>query len=62
MTDISQQDRSLLEAAVARARNAYVLWGFLVGATVLAEDNRIYEGCNVESWISSLVARAMLPA
>jgi cytidine deaminase len=31
-----------------------VLWGFQVGATVLAEDGRIYEGCNVESWVSGL--------
>jgi cytidine deaminase len=35
-------------------RNAHVLWGFKVGAAVLAEDGKIYEGCNVESWISGL--------
>ncbi len=29
-----------------------MLWGFKVGAAVLAEDGKIYEGCNVESWIS----------
>ncbi|MDI6691439.1 MAG: cytidine deaminase [Candidatus Bathyarchaeota archaeon] len=33
---------------------AYVLWGFKVGAAVLAEDGKIYEGCNVESWVSGL--------
>jgi cytidine deaminase len=34
--------------------NAYVLWGFKVGAAVLAKDGKIYEGCNVETWISGL--------
>ena len=33
---------------------AYILWGFKVGAAVLAEDNQIYEGCNIESRISGL--------
>ncbi len=34
--------------------NAHVLWGLKVGAAVLAEDGRMYEGCNVESWVSGL--------
>jgi cytidine deaminase len=34
--------------------NAYVLWGVKVGAAVLAENGQIYEGCNVESWVSGL--------
>lgn len=31
-----------------------MLWGFGVGAAVLAGDGKIYGGCNVESWISGL--------
>jgi cytidine deaminase len=45
---------ALLEAAFEAMSKAYVLWGVRVGAAVLAEDGRIYEGCNVESWISGL--------
>jgi cytidine deaminase len=44
----------LLQAALRVMENAYVLWGFKVGAAVLAEDGKIYEGCNIESWISGL--------
>ncbi|MEM2419375.1 MAG: cytidine deaminase [Candidatus Bathyarchaeia archaeon] len=48
-----REERLLTEAAEA-LKNAYVLWGFSVGAAVLAEDGKIYGGCNVESWISGL--------
>jgi cytidine deaminase len=40
--------------ALKGMNNAFVLWGFKVGSAVLAEDGEIYEGCNVESWISGL--------
>lgn len=46
--------KKLLEMALKGMNNAHVLWGFSVGAAVLAEDGKIYEGCNVESWISGL--------
>jgi cytidine deaminase len=51
---ITEQERKLLEEAAEALKNAYVLWGFSVGAAVLAEDDKIYGGCNVESWISGL--------
>jgi cytidine deaminase len=35
-------------------KNAYVLWGFPLGAAVLTENGEIYGGCNVESWVSGL--------
>ena len=54
MTKLSQTEKELLEAAAKAFGNAHVLWGFMVGAAVLAEDGRIYGGCNVESWISGL--------
>jgi len=47
-------EHELLQAALKVMDNAFVLWGFKVGAAVLAEDGEIYEGCNVESWISGL--------
>ena len=47
-------ERKLLEEAAEALKNAYVLWGFSVGAAVLAEDGKIYGGCNVESWVSGL--------
>jgi cytidine deaminase len=50
----SDKEQELLQAALTVMDNAYVLWGFKVGAAVLAEDGEIYEGCNVESWISGL--------
>jgi len=50
----SSEDRMLLKVALRAMENAYVLWGFKVGAAVLAEDNQIYEGCNIESRISGL--------
>lgn len=52
MTLLENIDKMLLQAATEAMKNAYVLWGFKVGAAVLAEDGKIYEGCNVESWIS----------
>jgi len=54
MTKIDEVGKKLLNAAAKTQRNAYVLWGFAVGASVLSEDGKIYEGCNVESWISGL--------
>jgi len=53
-SEIGTLERELLETAAKALENAYVLWGFNVGAAVLAEDGKIYGGCNVESWISGL--------
>lgn len=53
-TFLSLEDRKLLKAALEAMEKAYVLWGFRVGAAVLAEDNQVYEGCNIESRISGL--------
>lgn len=54
MEKLEENERKLLEAASKAVNRAYVLWGFKVGAAVLAEDGKIYEGCNVESWVSGL--------
>jgi len=54
MVRIGEQERKLLETAAKAMDNAHVLWGFKVGAAVLAEDGKVYEGCNVESWVSGL--------
>jgi cytidine deaminase len=54
MVNISKNEKELLEASSKALQNAYVLWGFKVGVAVLGEDGKIYEGCNVESWISGL--------
>ncbi|MGB9740586.1 MAG: cytidine deaminase [Candidatus Bathyarchaeia archaeon] len=54
MGDIGKVEMILLETAAKALHKAYVLWGFEVGAAVLGEDGKIYEGCNVESWISGL--------
>jgi cytidine deaminase len=54
MAMLNDKERELLQAALKVMENAYVIWGFKVGAAVLAEDGKIYEGCNVESWISGL--------
>lgn len=54
MVKVGESERKLLEAALKAMDNAYVLWGFRVGSAVLAEDGQIYEGCNVESWVSGL--------
>jgi len=51
---IGETERKLLDASLIALENAYVLWGFKVGAAVLAEDGKVYEGCNVESWVSGL--------
>lgn len=47
-------ETQLLDAALRGMRNAKVLWGFRVGAAVLADDGKIYEGCNVESEVAGL--------
>lgn len=54
MDKIEEHEKKLLQAALKAMDNAYVLWGFRVGAAVLAEDGKIYAGCNVESWASGL--------
>jgi len=54
MVKIGESQEKLLEAALKAMDNAHVVWGFRVGAAVLAEDGQIYEGCNVENWVSGL--------
>jgi len=54
MVEVGVSEKKLLNAAFEAMDKAYVLWGFNVGAAVLAEDKRIYAGCNVESWVSGL--------
>ncbi len=54
MIKIGEAERELLKEASKALGNAHVLWGFSVGAAVLAEDGKIYGGCNVESWVSGL--------
>lgn len=54
MTEVGDAEKRLLDASLRALKNAYALWGFKVGAAVFAEDGQIYEGCNVESWISGL--------
>jgi cytidine deaminase len=54
MTNIGEMEKRLLDASLRALKNAYALWGFKVGAAVFGEDGQIYEGCNVESWISGL--------
>jgi len=54
MDKIGEDEKRLLEAALKAMDNAFVLWGFKVGAAVLAVNGQIYEGCNVESWVSGL--------
>jgi len=51
---LTDEDFKLLNAALKAMKNAHIIWGFRVGAAVLAEDGEIYEGCNVESKISGL--------
>jgi cytidine deaminase len=54
MGKVGREEKMLLEDAAKALYRAYVLWGFRVGAAVLGEDGKIYDGCNVESWISGL--------
>lgn len=54
MAKTSKKEQELLKEAARALNNAHVLWGFGVGAAVLAEDMKIYGGCNVESWVSGL--------
>jgi cytidine deaminase len=54
MVKIEEREKKLLQAALHAMDNAYVLGGVKVGAAVLAENGQIYEGCNVESWVSGL--------
>ena len=54
MVKIAESEKRLLEVALKAMENAYVLWGFKVGAAVLADDEQTYDGCNVESWVSGL--------
>jgi len=54
MANIEEREKRLLDASLKALKNAYALWGFKVGAAVFAEDGQIYEGCNVESWVSGL--------
>jgi len=54
MAEIGKTEQALLKEAAKALKNAYVLWGFGVGAAVLAEDGKVYGGCNVESWVSGL--------
>ena len=54
MIKLRKSEKKLLEAALKGIANSYVLWGFKVGAAVLGQDEQIYEGCNIENWISGL--------
>jgi len=54
MIQIGKEENKLLREALRAMGTAHVLWGFKVGAAVLAEDGKIYGGCNVESWVSGL--------
>jgi cytidine deaminase len=54
MLRVGKDDKKLLKNALKAMKSAYVLWGVRVGAAVLAEDGKVYDGCNVESWVSGL--------
>jgi len=51
---LPKEERILLEEALKVMKKAHVLWGLAVGAAVLAEDGKVYEGCNVENWVSGI--------
>jgi len=45
-----EQIKSLIDAAIAASRNAYVPYSeYYVGAALLASDGSVYGGCNVEN-------------
>ena len=47
---ITQTDQALFEAAEAIRAKAYAPYSrFSVGAAILAEDGKIYSGCNIEN-------------
>lgn len=54
MAKLGKTERKLLENTLKAMDNAHVLWGYKVDAAVIAEDGKIYNGCNVESWVSGL--------
>jgi cytidine deaminase len=54
MVKIDGTQRKLLEVSLKTLMNARALWGYKVGAAVLAEDGETYGGCNVESWVAGL--------
>ncbi len=54
MVKLGVTEEKLLTSALEAMQNAYVLYGFQVGAAVLGVDGQTYVGCNVESWISGL--------
>lgn len=48
--ELSEADRSLIEAAKSATRNSYVPYShFSVGAAVLLEDGTVVTGCNQEN-------------
>src|SRR5690606_7170729 len=50
MTTMTDQDAALFAAAEAVRKNAYAPYSnFQVGAAILADDGKIYAGCNVEN-------------
>jgi len=54
MIKTNEKDKKLLETAIKAADKAYVFGGVRVGAAALGEDDKVYEGCNIESAISGL--------
>src|SRR5690606_36501422 len=48
--NMTDQDKALYEAAEAVRKNAHAPYSkFQVGAAILADDGKIYSGCNVEN-------------